>query len=167
METWIAVVSVHVWVCPHSTQVSKRSSCDDASRDDAGRDDSYSSLDLGVLKIVTCLAWENISNRIICVGASCSYLPLLCAPGTTCNNCQSTLPEYGISHEYNYIYCFHTWHDSRENDGQGGGQFIAATCSGQSLAEENQLPAGGGVSSAWLCSPLLLVSVLLAACRLL
>ena len=51
--------------------------------------------------------------------------------------------------------------------GGGGVQFIAATCSGQSLAEENQLPAGGGASSAWLCSPLLLVSVLLAACRLL
>ena len=44
---------------------------------------------------------------------------------------------------------------------------LVAATSAQSLAEENQLPAGGGASSAWLCSPLLLVSVLLAACRLL
>ena len=44
-------------VCPRSTQVSKRSSCNNVSRDDAGRDDSYSSLDADVLKIVTCLVW--------------------------------------------------------------------------------------------------------------
>ena len=30
-------------------------------------------IESGVLNIVTHLAWENIPNPIICVGASCSY----------------------------------------------------------------------------------------------
>ena len=54
--------------------MSKSSSCDDAGRADTGRDDSYTSLDSGVLKIVTRLAWENIPNPIICMGASRSYI---------------------------------------------------------------------------------------------
>ena len=41
---------------------------------------------------------------------------------------------------------------------------LTAATSGQSLAEENQLPAGSGASSAWLSSPLLLVSGAAAAC---
>ena len=66
---------------------------------------------------------------------------------TTYNSCKSTLPEYGISHGHNYIHCFHTWIDSRENDVGGGTQFVATTCSAQSLSEENQLPGGGGGSA--------------------
>ena len=59
------------------------------ARADAGRDDSYSSVDSGILKIVTRLPWENILNPIIYVGTSHSYPCLfvsLCAPGTTINS---------------------------------------------------------------------------------
>ena len=38
---------------------------------------------------------------------------------------------------------------------------LTAATSGQSLAQENQLPAGSGAPSAWLLSPLLLISVML------
>ena len=54
-------------------QAFKRSSYDYAACADAGRDDSYSSLDQGVLKVVTHLAWETIPNPIIYAGASSSY----------------------------------------------------------------------------------------------
>ena len=55
-------------------QTFKRSSYDVAASADAGRDDSYSSLDQGVLKVVTHLAWETIPNPIIYAGASYALL---------------------------------------------------------------------------------------------
>lgn len=44
---------------------------------------------------------------------------------------------------------------------------LTAATSAQSQAEQNQLPAGGGAFGVWISSPLLLISVLLVACRLL
>ena len=46
--------------------------------------------DSGILKIVTCLAWENIPNPIICVGALRSY----------------PFPFVLIMHSYTYIHTY-------------------------------------------------------------
>ena len=44
---------------------------------------------------------------------------------------------------------------------------LTAATSAQSQAEQSQLPARGGAFGVWISSPLLLISMLLAACRLL